>query len=79
MKSVFLDMDLAKPPDLDRSSDFAACSGIAPRVCKASRKPQTKGKVERSVGIIKDGFWPGVRFTDLRHRVPQLAKGTQSV
>src|SRR5438128_3602604 len=41
----------------------AACLGVAPRVCKA-RKPQTKGKVERSVGVIKDGFWPGVRFTD---------------
>jgi hypothetical protein len=27
--------------------------------------PQTKGKVERTVGVLKAGFWPGVRFTDL--------------
>ncbi|GAC1350137.1 MAG: hypothetical protein NVSMB27_29780 [Ktedonobacteraceae bacterium] len=26
---------------------------------------ESKGKVERSVGVIKDGFWPGVRFTDI--------------
>jgi hypothetical protein len=31
----------------------------------SSRKPQTKGKVERSVEVIKYGFWPGVHFTDL--------------
>jgi len=24
-----------------------------------------KGKVERSVGVVKQGFWPGVAFTDL--------------
>src|SRR6266705_1976944 len=29
------------------------------------RKPQTKGKVERSVEVIKYGFWPGVHFKDL--------------
>jgi hypothetical protein len=38
--------------------------GIAPRVCK-SYTPQTKGKVERSVGIIKHNFWPGVHFTNI--------------
>jgi hypothetical protein len=27
--------------------------------------PQTKGKVERTVGLLKSGFWPGVAFTDL--------------
>ncbi len=26
---------------------------------------ESKGKVERSVEVIKYGFWPGVRFTDL--------------
>ena len=26
---------------------------------------ESKGKIERSVGIIKYGFWPGVHFTDL--------------
>ena len=27
--------------------------------------PQTKGKVERTVAVLKSGFWPGVAFTDL--------------
>jgi hypothetical protein len=26
---------------------------------------ESKGKVERSVGVIKKGFWPGVRFSDI--------------
>jgi hypothetical protein len=41
-----------------------AAIGVAPRVCRAYT-PQTKGKVERSIGIIKHSFWPGVCFTDL--------------
>lgn len=27
--------------------------------------PQTKGKVERSIRVIKESFWPGVRFVDV--------------
>jgi transposase len=64
MKSVFLHMDGSTPIWNPVFADFAACLGMAARVCKP-RKPQTKGKIERSVGIIKDGFWPGVRFTDI--------------
>ena len=45
-------------------ADFLAAIGVSPRVCRP-RTPQTKGKVERSIGIIKDSFWPGVRFTDI--------------
>jgi len=45
-------------------ADSMASLGVAPRVCKPF-KPQTKGKVERTVGVIKYGFWPGVRFTDI--------------
>ena len=45
-------------------ADFLAAISVAPRVCRP-RTPQTKGKVERSIGIIKDSFWPGVRFTDI--------------
>jgi hypothetical protein len=64
MKSVFLEMDGNTPVWNPISADFAASLGFAPRVCKPY-KPQTKGKVERSVGIIKYGFWPGIRFTDI--------------
>lgn len=64
MKSVFLAMDGKTPIWNPVFADFAACLGIAPRVCKPYT-PQTKGKVERSVGVIKEGFWPGVHFTDI--------------
>lgn len=64
MKRVFREMDGNTPIWNPICADFAASLGMAPRVCKPY-KPQTKGKVERSVGIIKDGFWPGVRFPDI--------------
>lgn len=64
MKSVFLVMEDDVPKWNPVFADFMAALGVAPRVCKPY-KPQTKGKVERSVGVIKDNFWPGVRFTDI--------------
>jgi hypothetical protein len=41
-----------------------ASIGVAPRVCKAYT-PQTKGKIERSVGFFKHSYWAGVCFTDI--------------
>lgn len=64
MKSVFLEMDGKVAKWNPVFADFMACLGVAPRVCKPYT-PQTKGKVERSVGVIKHGFWPGVRFSDI--------------
>ena len=64
MKSVFLEMVDEVPKWNPLFADFMASLGVAPRVCKPF-KPQTKGKVERSVGVIKYGFWPGVRFSDI--------------
>ena len=64
MKSVFLEMEDTTPKWNPLFADFMASLGVAPRVCKPY-KPQTKGKVERSVGIIKNSFWAGVHFTDL--------------
>jgi hypothetical protein len=66
MKSVFLDMDGKTPIWNPLFADFMASLGVSPRVCRPF-KPQTKGKVERSVGVIKNGFWPGVHFTDIDH------------
>ena len=45
-------------------ADFLSAIGVVPKVCR-SRVPQTKGKVERSIRIIKESFWPGIRFTDV--------------
>lgn len=64
MKTVLLQMDHRQPVWHPLFGDFMAAIGVTPRVCRAYT-PQTKGKVERSVGVIKYGFWPGVRFTDL--------------
>jgi transposase len=64
MKTVLLEMDGTTPVWNSVFADCMAAIGVAPRVCRAYT-PQTKGKVERSVGIIKHSFWPGVCFTDL--------------
>src|SRR6266566_5032284 len=64
MKSVLLEMVDKVPHWNPRFADFMASIGVAPRVCK-SRTPQTKGKIERTVGVVKNNFWPGISFTDL--------------
>jgi transposase len=64
MKSVLLsveDGDLVWNP---MYADFLASMAVAPRVCRA-RTPQTKGKVERSIRVVGESFWPGVRFEDI--------------
>ena len=60
----FLDMETGVPHWHPRFQELVAALGITPRVCKPYT-PQTKGKVERSIRVVKDDFWPGVRFTDL--------------
>ena len=64
MKTVLLEMETGRPHWHPRFQELVSALGISPRVCK-SYTPQTKGKVERSVGVVKHAFWPGVRFTDL--------------
>ena len=64
MKSVLLDTDGTTLVWHPLFADFVAAMGVAPRVCRAYT-PQTKGKVERSIGVIKHSFWPGVCFSDL--------------
>src|SRR5256884_6296518 len=64
MKSVLLEMEGKIPRWNPRFADFMASIGVAPRVCKAFT-PQTKGKVERTVGVVKQSFWAGVSFADV--------------
>jgi len=64
MKTVLLDMDGATPHWHPQFAEFMAAVGVAPRVCKAYT-PQTKGKIERSIGVVKQSFWPGVHFEDV--------------
>ena len=64
MKSVLLEMENKVPRWNPLFADFMASIGVAPRVCKAYT-PQTKGKVERTVGFVKHSYWAGVSFTDI--------------
>ena len=48
----------------ERYLDFATYSGFAPHACQPYR-PQTKGKVERSIGYVRQNFWCGLHFSDL--------------
>ena len=64
LKSVVLHRDAAGIRFHPRFLDFAAVFGVIPRLCQPGR-PQTKGKVENTVGYVKGSFWPGRTFTDL--------------
>ena len=64
MKRVLLQMDGPTPIWNPHWADFLAAIGVIPRVCRAYA-PQTKGKVERTIRIVKESFWPGVSFTDI--------------
>lgn len=44
--------------------DFAQHYGFTPKTCRV-RRPRTKGKVERSIGYLKDSFLAGRTFADL--------------
>ena len=47
-----------------RFLDFAGYYGFMPRLCRPYRA-RTKGKVERSIGYVKDNFFMGRPFSDL--------------
>lgn len=55
-----------------RLLDFAGRFGFAPKLCRPYRA-QTKGKVERSIGFIRDRFFVGRSFTGLDDLNGQLA------
>ena len=44
-----------------KMEDFARYLGISIKLARV-RRPETKGKVERSIRTIKEGFWPGRTF-----------------
>jgi transposase len=64
LKSVLVQMDGKLPQWNAQFADFLTAIGVTARVCRAYT-PQTKGKIERSIGVIKQSFWPGVQFSDL--------------
>src|SRR3989442_11670307 len=73
MKSVLLvEMENKVPRWNPLFADFMASIGVAPRVCKAFT-PQTKGKIERTIGFVKKNFWPGIAFSDIEDLNRQAA------
>ena len=64
MKTVVLSRQGSKVEYHPRLLDFALLAGFMPRSCRPYRA-QTKGRVERVIGYLKQSFWPGARFTDL--------------
>jgi transposase len=56
----------------ERFADFALAVGFTPRACRPYR-PQTKGRVERSVGYLRQNFWPGRTFANLNDLNQQVS------
>lgn len=63
MKTVVLHRQGSVVEYHPRLLDFALLAGFTPRSCRPYRA-QTKGRVERVIGYLKQHFWPGARFTD---------------
>lgn len=63
MKTVLTSVDHGKPVWQKAFEQFATEMGFVPKVCR-SRRPQTKGKVERLVHYVRDNFMAGRKFTD---------------
>lgn len=55
-----------------RFADFALEAGFTPKACRPYR-PQTKGRVERSVGYLRQNFWPGRTFANLNDLNQQVS------
>jgi len=72
MKSILVRVEDGQAQWNSRYEDFMSSVGMIPRVCKPYT-PQTKGKVERTISVIKQGFWPGISFSDL-HDLNEQAK-----
>ena len=64
MKTVVTRRESGQPIWNTAFEDFSIDMGFVSKVC-SPRRPQSKGKVERLVGYVKDNFLPGRRFEDL--------------
>jgi hypothetical protein len=58
--------------------DFFKCFGFIPRLCRPYR-PQTKGKIENTVGYVKRDFFLGRRFTSLEDLNGQVNRWLERV
>lgn len=63
MKTELTSIDHGKPVWQATFERFATEMGFIPKVCH-SRRPQTKGKVERLAHYVRDNFMAGRKFID---------------
>lgn len=72
MKTVVLSRDLREGTIRfhPKFSDFIGYYGCSCRLTWPYRA-QTKGKVERTIGYLRQDFWPGVQFSGLEDLNPQ--------
>jgi Mu transposase, C-terminal domain len=64
MKSVVLGRQGDQVRWNPRFLDFASYYSFLPRACHPYR-PETKGKIERTIEFLRGNFWPGLSFTSL--------------
>jgi transposase len=64
MKTVLLDQQGGELHFNPGFLGFAAYYGFVPKVCRPYR-PETKGKIERTIGFVRQNFWPGLQFDSL--------------
>ena len=63
MKTVVIEREADRVVFHPRLLDFALLAGFTPKACRPYRA-QSKGRVERAIGYLRNSFWPAVRFTD---------------
>jgi hypothetical protein len=78
LKPVVLGRDGEKVMWNPRFADFALTCGFQPRACHPYRA-QTKGRVERMVGYLRQNFWPGLKFNDLADLNSQVREWSEMV
>ena len=64
MKTVLIDSHGGELHFQKKFLEFAGYYGFVPRVCRPYR-PETKGKIESTIGFVKKNFWPGIHFESL--------------
>jgi transposase len=77
-KTVVLSRGRAGPVFHPALLDFAGTCGFSPKVCRPYRA-KTKGKVERTIGYVRDRFFVGRTFIDLDDVQTQLSAWVETV
>lgn len=78
MKTVVLDREDGQVRWNAKFLDFASYYGFLPRACHPYR-PETKGKIERTIRFVRENFWPGLSFASLEELNRQVGTWMEEV